>query len=141
MAHLKSIDPKDAHVLVVEDNLQNLLLISRLLDRMGVRQYEWKSSGWEIMEVAQTMPRVDLVLLDLNLPLEDGYEVLAKLREDAHFAKARVVAVTADSDQASMDRAKQAGFDGFLGKPIVVSKFPDQVTEVLQGKSVWDLGR
>jgi two-component system cell cycle response regulator DivK len=141
MAHLKSVDPKDAYVLVVEDNLQNLLLISRLLDRMGVRQYEWKSSGWEIMEVAQIMPQIDLVLLDLNLPLEDGYEVLVKLREDAHFAKARVVAVTADSDQASMERVKQAGFDGFLGKPIVVSKFPDQVTDILQGKSVWDLGR
>ena len=89
----------------------------------------------------QRDPGVDLVLLDLNLPLEDGYEVLAKLREDSHFANARVVAVTADSDQASMERAKKAGFDGFLGKPIVVSKFPGQITDILQGKSVWDLGR
>jgi two-component system cell cycle response regulator DivK len=135
------VDPKDAYVLIVEDNLQNLLLISRLLDRIGVPQYEWKSSGWEIMEVAKTMPRVDLVLLDLNLPLEDGYEVLAKMRNDSHFADALVVAVTADADKASMDRAKKAGFDGFLGKPIVVSKFPSQIVDILQGKSVWDLGR
>ena len=61
MTQQKSINPKDACVLIVEDNLQNLLLISRLLDRLAVRQYEWKSSGWEIMQVAKSMPQVDLV--------------------------------------------------------------------------------
>jgi two-component system, cell cycle response regulator DivK len=141
MAQRKSVDPKDAYVLIVEDNLQNLLLISRLLDRLGVRQYQWKSSGWEIMEVAKTMPRVDLVLLDLNLPLEDGYEVLAKLRPDPHLANAWIVAVTGDADLDSMQRAKAAGFDGFLGKPIVVSNFPNQITAILQDQPVWDLGR
>jgi len=140
MAQQKPIKPNDACVLIVEDNLQNLLLISRLLDRLGVRLSEWKSSGWEIMQVAKTMPHVDLVLLDLNLPLENGYEVLARLRNDPHFAAARIVAVTGDADKASMQRAKAAGFDGFLGKPIVVSKFPTQITDILAGKPVWDLG-
>ena len=140
MAQHKPIKSNDACVLIVEDNLQNPLLISRLLDRLGVRQYEWKSSGWEIMEVAKTMPQVDLVLLDLNLPLEDGYEVLAKLRHDSHFANARIVAVTGDADNNSMQRARAAGFDGFLGKPIVVSKFPTQIADILAGKPVWDLG-
>lgn len=140
MARQKPIDPKDACVLIVEDNLQNLLLISRLLDQLGVRRYEWKSSGWEIMEIAESMPQVDLVLLDLNLPLEDGYEVLTKLRDGPHFADARIVAVTGDADDASMQRAKAAGFDGFLGKPIVVKKFPTQITDILAGEPVWDLG-
>jgi two-component system cell cycle response regulator DivK len=141
MPRKEPIDPHNAYVLIVEDNLQNLLLISRLLDRIGIARYEWKSSGWEIIEAAKTMPRVDLVLLDLNLPLEDGYEVLTKLRSDSHFANAQIVAVTADADQASMNRAKNAGLDGFLGKPIVVNKFPSQIIDILQGKSVWDLGR
>jgi len=141
MTRQEPINPNNACVLIVEDNLQNLLLISRLLDRLGVHRYEWKSSGWEIMQVAKSMPQVDLVLLDLNLPLENGYEVLAKLRSDAHFANARIVAVTADADKDSMRRAKTAGFDGFLGKPIVVSKFPAQITDILAGKPVWDLGQ
>ena len=76
----------------------------------------------------------------MNLPLEDGYEVLARLRNDPHFADARIVAVTGDADDASMQRAKAAGFDGFLGKPIVVGKFPGQITDILAGKPVWDLG-
>lgn len=136
----KPIDPKDAYVLVVEDNLQNLVLIARLLAFIGVRRYEWKASGWQVLEFADTMPRVDLVLMDLHLPYEDGYDALAKLRNDSRFANTRVVAVTADANPASMEKAKSAGFDGFLGKPIDPDKFPDQIIHILQGKSIWDLG-
>lgn len=134
------IDPKDAYVLVVEDNLQNLVLIARLLAFIGVRRYEWKASGWQVLEFADTMPRVDLVLMDLHLPYEDGYDALAKLRNDPRFAKTRVVAVTADANPNSMEKAKGSGFDGFLGKPIDPDKFPDQIIKILQGESVWDLG-
>jgi two-component system cell cycle response regulator DivK len=134
------INPKNAYVLVVEDNLQNLVLIARLLAFIGVRRYEWKASGWQVLEFADTMPRVDLVLMDLHLPYEDGYDALAKLRNDPHFANTRVVAVTADANPTSMEKAKNAGFDGFLGKPIDPDKFPDQIIDILQGKSIWDLG-
>ncbi len=136
----KVIDPKDAYVLVVEDNLQNLVLIARLLAFIGVRRYEWKASGWQVLEFADTMPRVDLVLMDLHLPYEDGYDALAKLRSDSRFAETRVVCVTADSNPTTMEKAKNAGFDGFLGKPIDPDKFPDQIISILQGTMVWDLG-
>ena len=86
------------------------------------------------------MPRVDLVLMDIHLPYEDGYDALGKLRNDSRFANTRVVAVTADANPASMEKAKKAGFDGFLGKPIDPDKFPDQIISILQGNQVWDLG-
>lgn len=136
----KAVDPKDAYVLVVEDNLQNLVLIARLLAFIGVRRYEWKASGWQVLEFADTMPRVDLVLMDLHLPYEDGFDALGKLRSDARFAETRIVAVTAEANPANMDKAKKCGFDGFLGKPINPDKFPDQITAILQGESIWDLG-
>jgi two-component system cell cycle response regulator DivK len=136
----KPIDPKDAYVLVVEDNLQNLVLIARLLAFIGVRRYEWKASGWQVLEFADTMPQVDLVLMDLHLPYQDGYEALTKLRSDSRFAETRVVAVTADANPATMEKVRKAGFDGFLGKPIDPDKFPDQIIEILQGENVWDLG-
>lgn len=134
------IDPQDAYVLVVEDNLQNLVLIARLLAFVGVRRYEWKASGWQVLEFADTMPRVDLVLMDLHLPYEDGYEALSKLRGDSRFSGTRVIAVTADADPVTMEKTKEAGFDGFLGKPIDPDRFPDQIVSILQGDSVWDLG-
>lgn len=138
IAH-NTIAPKDAYVLVVEDNLQNLVLVARLLAFIGIRRYEWKASGWQVLEFADTMPRVDLVLMDLQLPYEDGYNALRKLRSDNRFADTRIVAVTADTSPASMKKAKEAGFDGFLGKPIDPDHFPDQIVAILQGQPVWEL--
>ncbi len=135
-----TIDPKDAYVLVVEDNLQNLVLIARLLAFIGIRRYEWKASGWQVLEFADTMPRVDLVLMDIHLPYEDGYDALRKLRGDSRFAHTRIVAITADATPASMKKARDAGFDGFLGKPIDPDHFPNQIIAILQGQSVWELG-
>jgi two-component system cell cycle response regulator DivK len=134
------VDPQDAYVLVVEDNLQNLVLIARLLAFLGVQRYEWKASGWQVLEFADTMPRVDLVLMDIHLPYEDGYDALKKLRADTRFSDTRVVAVTADANAASMEKARRAGFDGFLGKPIDPDRFPDQIRRVLQGEQVWEIG-
>lgn len=139
-AAAKVVDPRDAYVLVVEDNLQNLVLIARLLAFLGVRRYEWKASGWQVLEFADTMPWVDLVLMDIHLPYEDGYDALRKLRADPRFENTRVVAVTADTNPTSMEKAQQAGFDGFLGKPIDPDKFPDQIRRILQGEHIWDLG-
>lgn len=134
------VNSKDAYVLVVEDNLQNLVLIARLLAFVGVRRYEWKASGWQVVEFADTMPRVDLVLMDLHLPYEDGYDALAKLKNDPRFENTRIVAVTAEANSTAMEKARLAGFDGFLGKPIDPDKFPNQIISILQGESVWDLG-
>jgi two-component system, cell cycle response regulator DivK len=131
----------DIHVLIVEDNVRNYALVARLLSFMGVKQTEWKRSGWHVLEFAHdTMPKVDLILLDIHLPEEDGYEVLDRLREDTHFNKTRIVAVTADVSSVNLARAQAAGFDGFLAKPIDVDLFPDQIRRVLEGEPVWDLG-
>lgn len=134
-------DMDDIHVLIVEDNVRNYALVARLLSFMGVKQTEWKRSGWHVLEFAHdTMPKVDLILLDIHLPEEDGYEVLNRLREDEHFSSTRIVAVTADVTSANLSRAQSAGFDGFLAKPIDVDLFPDQIRRVLEGEPVWDLG-
>jgi len=139
-ANGEMMDPRDAYVLVVEDNLQNLVLIARLLAFLGVRRYEWKASGWQVLEFADTMPRVDLVLMDIHLPYEDGYDALLKLRADHRFKETCIVAVTADANPSSMEKARRAGFDGFLGKPIDPDKFPDQIRRILRGEKIWDLG-
>ena len=83
------------------------------------------------------MPRVDLVLLDIHIPDEDGYAVLARLRGDPRFQDTRIVAVTADSSQESLLRAKASGFDGFIGKPLDPDEFPNQIKSILLGQSVW----
>lgn len=141
MSRESSVDLKSVCVLIIEDNVRNYALLARLLSFMGVKQTEWRRSGWQVLEFAQdAMTQVDLVLLDIHLPDEDGYEVLARIRDDERFQDTRVVAVTADVSGANLDRAKAAGFDGFLAKPINVDLFPDQVRRILEGEPVWELG-
>jgi two-component system cell cycle response regulator DivK len=136
-----AVDLKDISVLIVEDNVRNYALLARLLSFVGVKQTEWKRSGWHVLEFAQdTMPQIDLILLDIHLPEEDGYEVLARLRKDERFRSTRVVAVTADVSNTNLSRAQAAGFDGFLAKPINVDLFPDQIRRILEGEAVWDVG-
>ena len=136
-----ALDLKDLCVLIVEDNVRNYALLARLLSFMGVKQTEWRRSGWHIPEFARdTMPRLDLILLDIHLPDEDGYEVLSRLREDERFRATRIVAVTADVTSVNLTRAQSAGFDGFLAKPIDVDRFPDHIRRILEGEAVWDLG-
>ncbi|MCA9973207.1 MAG: response regulator [Anaerolineales bacterium] len=134
------LDPKEAHVLVVEDNVSNFVLIARLLAFMGIQKCEWKTTGWGVVEFANTMPRVDLVLMDLRLPHDDGYEALRQIRADQRLRDTRVVVVTAQGSTAEMQRAREAGFDGFIAKPLDADRFPEQIRAILDGDEVWDLG-
>jgi two-component system cell cycle response regulator DivK len=134
------IDPKDAHILVVEDNVSNFVLIARLLAFMGVQKCEWKTTGWGVVDFANTMPRVDLILMDLRLPHEDGYEALRQIRTDDHLQDTIVVVVTAHGSLPEMQRAREAGFDGFLAKPLDADRFPEQIRKILGGEPIWDLG-
>ena len=132
--------PKDATILVVEDNVQNFVLITRLLAFLGVEKCEWKASGWQVLEFAETLPHIDLILMDIFLPEEDGYQVHDKLRAHPRFRDTLIVAVTADVSADNMERARSAGFDGFIGKPIDPDRFPGQIRRILQGVEVWELG-
>lgn len=132
------IDASEAHVLVVEDNVPNFVLIARMLAFMGVQRCEWKTSGWQVVQFADTLPRIDLILMDIRLPYEDGYQALQKVRASPRLKDTLVVAVTAEASEEQMRKATKAGFDGFLGKPLDPDRFPDQIRRILAGEPVWE---
>jgi len=134
-----SIKPSDAHVLIVEDNIQNFVLVARLMAFLGVKQCQWKASGWQVLEFADSMPKVDLILMDIHLPYEDGFEAMLRLRAEPRFKHTLIIAVTADASEATLNRARQEGFDGFIGKPLDPDRFPEQVKEILNGEAIWVL--
>lgn len=131
--------PKDATVLVVEDNVSNFVLIARLLGYMGIH-CEWKTSGYEVVEYADTLPHLDLILMDIRLPYEDGFGALRKIRSSQNLKETRVVAVTAEASVEQMNKARLAQFDGFIGKPLDPDRFPDQIRRILTGDPVWEMG-
>lgn len=128
---------KDAVVLVVEDNVSNFVLIARMLGFLGIH-CEWKTSGYEVVEYADTLPKVDLILMDIRLPYEDGYTALKKIR-NSRLKDVPVIAVTAEASPEQMNKARQAGFNGFLGKPLDPDQFPDQIQPILNGEPVWEM--
>lgn len=125
-------------VLVVEDNVSNFVLIARILGYMGIH-CEWKTSGYEVVEYADSLPRLDLILMDIRLPYEDGFGALQKIRTSGSLKTTKVVAVTAEASPDQLRKARDAGFDGFIGKPIDPDRFPEQIRRILTGDPVWEL--
>ena len=132
------MNPEDAHVLVIEDDLNNQQVINDLLQIAGVQHINIQSTGLEGLRTArEQMPRVDLILLDIQLPVEDGYNVLRRIRGSPRFQRTRVVAVTSNVMPQDEARARAVGFDGFIGKPLDFDRFPEQIAALLNGEQVW----
>ncbi len=129
---------EEAVVVVVEDDPLNAILIRKLLQIAGVEQLVICESGRELREVLRQLPRVDLILLDLRMPDEDGYMVLRSLRAMPEMANTRIVAATANVMPDDIVRAEEAGFDGFMGKPFDFDRFRSQIGRILQGERVWE---
>lgn len=133
-----SLTPSSARILVVEDDPDNRIVISRLLLMAGVAPESVASIEGDVGGfLALTAREFDLVFLDLQLPKKDGYAVLGELRADPLRAATRVVALTANVTKREVMRCREAGFDGFIGKPIDGRRFSELLRKILEGESVW----
>ncbi len=129
---------QEINILIVEDTVSNFVLMARMLEHVGIK-CEWKTSGYEVVEYADTLPKLDLILMDIRLPYEDGYQALRKIRASQSLKDIPVVAVTAYASEEQMEKSRSAGFDGFIGKPLDPDRFPDQVRKTLAGDQVWEV--
>ena len=129
---------KEITVLVVEDNVSNFVVIARILGYLGIH-CEWKTSGYEVLEYADSIPSLDLILMDLRLPYEYGYGALKKIRQSPRLKNTPIVAVTAEASVEQINKARASGFDGFIAKPLYIDRFPDQIQRILAGEAVWEL--
>jgi two-component system cell cycle response regulator DivK len=121
-------------ILVVEDNEKNLKLVRDVLQFAGFHVVAASSAEQGVAMAIEHPP--DLVLMDLQLPGMDGTEALRQLRGSPRTRSVPVVAVTAFAMKDDRERALNAGFDGYLEKPISVRAFPSQVRSFLPSKEV-----
>jgi CheY-like chemotaxis protein len=103
-------------ILVADDNPVSRELLRELLEAPG-REILEAAHGREALEVTISA-RPDLVLLDIHMPLMDGFTVVQEIRQNPELARIRVVAVTAYAMQGDRQRALDAGFDDHITKPI-----------------------
>jgi len=112
-------------VLIVDDNEQNARLARDVLRAAGFRTIEAGSGTEAIAQATGDLP--DVILLDIRLPDIDGAAVARQLKSDPRTAHIPVVAVTSLVLEERDDWFLEAGFDGYLEKPIRVREFPDEV--------------
>jgi two-component system cell cycle response regulator DivK len=121
-----------ATILIVEDNDKNMKLARDILQSQGYVTLE-AVTGEEGVRLAREH-RPDLVLMDIQLPGISGIEALRQLRASSETAAIPVVAVTASVMQTDRREIVDAGFDGYIGKPISLRPFIEAVREHVQRK-------
>ncbi|HVM57688.1 MAG TPA: response regulator [Gaiellaceae bacterium] len=114
-------------VLVVEDNEKNIKLVRDVLQATGYRTLE-ATRAEDAIELALSQAPA-LVLMDVQLPGIDGVEALARLRRDERTAAIPVLALTAQAMHGDRERFLDAGFDGYLSKPVDVTELIAAVRE------------
>lgn len=116
-------------VLYIEDNSDNVLLVQRALQSRG---YDFVSSATGLGGLAKAEgERPDLILLDINLPDIDGYEVARRLRAMPPMHKVPIIAITANALKGDADKALAAGCDVYIAKPINLRELWTQLAALL----------
>jgi two-component system cell cycle response regulator DivK len=117
-----------ATILIVEDSPDNMKLFTALLT-LRKHTVVPLSSGEGLLAAIEAA-RPDLVLMDIQLPGKDGFALVQEIRSSPN-ARTRVVALTAHAMSGDRERAIEAGFDGYITKPIDIRAFPDQIAQEL----------
>jgi two-component system, cell cycle response regulator DivK len=117
-------------ILIVEDSPDNMKLFRTLLTLKG-HEVAGLAGGDGLLEAIER-GSPDLILMDIQLPGKDGFALLREIR-GSPFSAVRVIALTAHAMTGDRERALDAGFDGYITKPIDVRNFPDQVQRALGG--------
>ena len=127
--HLRESDEplQGKKVLIVEDDMRTMFAMARLLAGHGVNPLK-AEQGQRALEILEEQPDVDLVLMDIMMPIMDGYEAMRKIRSQERFAKLPIVALTAKAMKEDRQKCFQAGATDYLSKPVD----PDRLVSLMR---------
>lgn len=117
-------------VLLVEDNPHNRKIFSGMLTHSGFAVVEAEDGHQALAAVEKQLP--DVILMDLSIPGIDGWEVTRRLKADARTQAVPIIALTAHAMRGDEERARAAGCDHYLAKPISPKKVVAEVRKILK---------
>jgi CheY-like chemotaxis protein len=123
------------HALLIDDDTKNLAVLAEMLAVENITSTQ-VSDPTDLGNVLAKMKRVDLVFLDLEMPDVDGYQVLDMLKNEAQIA-CPIIACTVHLNE--VNNARRLGFHSFLGKPLDIDRFPQQLARILNDEPVWEV--
>src|SRR5262245_1698201 len=116
-------------VLYIEDNPDNRLLVQRVLMAEGY-EVTVAANAVEGLNLAKS-EKLNVVLVDINMPEVDGYTLTAQLRQIPHLAQVPIIALTANVMKGDREKTLAAGCDGYIQKPIDIDQFPKQLARYI----------
>lgn len=116
-------------ILMAEDNATNRELLRELLESRGHTVFE-ACDGQEALDMVES-EEPDVLLLDIGMPVLDGFAVVRKIRENPRFASLPVAAVTAYAMQGDREKILSSGFDGYLSKPVNSASLAQELDRLL----------
>ena len=117
-------------VLYIEDNLYSRLLVKRILEAKNIAVVEAENGLNGVSQAEQLCP--DLIIIDLNLPDIDGYEVAKRLRRMPQLIETPIIALTANATrQQDQEKTLAVGYNGYIQKPIDIETLQKQIAAFL----------
>jgi len=128
-----------SNILIAEDNAVNRELLRELLEMRGHTVTEACDGEEALRMIEQTQP--DLLLLDIGMPLLDGFGVVQQIRENPRFGSLPVVAVTAYAMQGDREKILSSKFDGYLSKPVNARSLEEELDRLLSEPADHDISQ
>ena len=123
---------ENINILIVDDEPANILLLEKILKSQGYTNIITTVDPQASVELYKNN-NIDLVLLDINMPEMNGYEVLNELRKQPDFNNIKVIASSGDISKSEINKAIEAGFHDYITKPMRMENILDIVEKVLNG--------
>jgi two-component system cell cycle response regulator DivK len=123
-------------IVILDDNATNLDAISVLIRKAGHRPVTVLSPR-DLPGALDQLDQIDVIFLDLEFPNYDGFEIIKDLKRQARLSEVPIVAYSVHTSE--LNEARAAGFHSFVGKPLNVERFGDQLERILNDVPVWEV--
>ena len=122
------------HALIVDDNRDNGTILAQMLSLEGIQSTRIEDPT-KLEKALISLPKTQVIFLDLEMPKLNGYDIFNQLRSIAAFQNVPIVAYTVHVSE--INNARNFGFHSFLAKPLDQDHFPEQLARILNGEPVW----